>query len=49
MLWTIFIIILILWLLGVLTGNAFGGLIHILLIVALVVLLWNLLSGRRAL
>ena len=49
MLWTILIILLILWLLGVVSGHALGGYIHILLIVALIVLLWNLLSGRRAL
>jgi len=48
MLWTILIILLILWLLGLITGHALGGYIHILLIIALVVLLWNLLSGRRA-
>ena len=48
MLWTIFVILMILWLLGVLTSYTMGGLIHILLVVALIVLLINALSGRRA-
>jgi hypothetical protein len=47
MLWTIFVVILILWLLGFSLHIA-GGLIHILLVVALIVLIFNLLSGRRA-
>jgi hypothetical protein len=47
MLWTIFVILLVLWLLGFIGGYALGGFIHILLVVALVVLLINLLSGRR--
>jgi hypothetical protein len=48
MLWTIFVILLILWLLGFSLHIA-GGLIHILLVVAVVVLIFNLISGRRAL
>jgi len=47
MLWTILAILLILWLLGF-GFHVAGGLIHLLLIVALVVLVINLLSGRRA-
>ena len=47
MLWTIFLILLVLWLLGLLSGYAFGGLIHILLVVALIVLVFNLIQGRR--
>jgi hypothetical protein len=47
MLWTIFVVLLILWLLGFSLHIA-GGLIHVLLAVALVVLVVNLLSGRRA-
>lgn len=47
MLWTIFVVLLILWLLGFSLHMA-GGLIHLLLVVALVVLVINLLSGRRA-
>ena len=46
MLWTIFVVILILWLLGFSLHIA-GGLIHLLLVVALVVLVINLVSGRR--
>ncbi len=48
MLWTIFVILMILWLLGVVTSYTLGGLIHLLLVVALIVLLINALSGRRA-
>jgi len=47
MLWTIFVILLILWLLGVVSSYTLGGFIHILLVVAVVVLLINLISGRR--
>jgi hypothetical protein len=49
MLWTITIILLILWLLGVVSSYTFGGWIHILLVLAVIVLIFNLLSGRRAL
>ena len=47
MLWTIFIILLILWLVGVVSSYSMGGFIHLLLVVALVMLLINLISGRR--
>jgi hypothetical protein len=47
MLWTIFVILLILWLLGVVSSYTLGGFIHILLVIAVVVLLINLISGRR--
>jgi hypothetical protein len=47
MLWTIFVILLVLWLLGVVSSYTVGGFIHILLVVALVVLLINIISGRR--
>jgi hypothetical protein len=47
MLWTVFVVLLVLWLLGF-SLHVAGGLIHILLVVALVVLVINLLSGRRA-
>ena len=46
MLWTILVILLVLWLLGVLTSVG-GGLIHLLLIVAAIVLIYNLFVGRR--
>jgi hypothetical protein len=48
MLWTIFVILLVLWLLGLVTSYTLGGFIHILLVIALVVLLIQLISGRRA-
>jgi hypothetical protein len=47
MLWTILAILLVLWLVGVL-ANVGGGLIHLLLVVAAVVLVFQLLTGRRA-
>ena len=47
MLWTIFVILLVLWLLGVVSSYTLGGFIHILLVVALVVLLIRLIQGRR--
>ncbi len=47
MLWTIFVILLVLWLLGVVTSYTLGGFIHILLVLAVVVLIFNLISGRR--
>ena len=47
MLWTIFVILLVLWLLGVVGSYTIGGFIHILLVLALVVLLINIIQGRR--
>ncbi len=47
MLWTIFVILLVLWLLGLVSSYTVGVFIHILLVLALVVLVINLLSGRR--
>jgi hypothetical protein len=47
MLWTILVILLVLWLVGLLT-HVGGGLIHLLLVVAVIVLVINLLTGRRA-
>jgi uncharacterized membrane protein YtjA (UPF0391 family) len=47
MLWTIFVILLVLWLLGVVSSYTMGGFIHILLVIAVVVLLINLITGRR--
>jgi hypothetical protein len=47
MLWTIFVILLVLWALGLVTSYTFGGLIHILLIVALAVLVVRIIQGRR--
>jgi len=48
MLWTIFVILLVLWLLGLVSSYTLGGFIHILLVLALVVFVINLLSGRRS-
>ncbi len=48
MLWTIFVILLVLWLLGLVTSYTLGGFIHILLVLAVITLLFNLLSGRRS-
>jgi uncharacterized protein DUF5670 len=48
MLWTLFVILLVLWLLGVVSAYTMGGFIHILLIVAVAVLCIQLISGRRA-
>ncbi len=47
MLWTIIVILLVLWLLGMI-GNIGGGLIWLLLVIAAIVLVFQLLSGRRA-
>lgn len=47
MLWTIFVVLLILWLLGLVSGYVVGGFVHILLVIALVVLLIQIISGRR--
>jgi uncharacterized protein DUF5670 len=46
MLWTLLVILLVLWLLGLAT-NVVGGLIHVLLVVALIVLVYQLITGRR--
>ena len=48
MLWTITIVLVILWAVGLVTSYTLGGWIHILLVLAVVVLIFNLLSGRRA-
>ena len=47
MLWTIFVILLILWLLGLVSGYTLSGFIHILLVIAVVILIINLIQGRR--
>ena len=47
MLWTIFLILLVLWALGMITGTTIGGFIHILLVIAIVVVLIRLIQGRR--
>ena len=47
MLWTIFVILLIMWALGLVTSYTMGGFVHVLLVIALVVLVVNLIQGRR--
>jgi Family of unknown function (DUF5670) len=47
MLWTIFVILLILWLLGVVSSYTLGGFIHILLVIAIAVVLIRVIQGRR--
>jgi len=47
MLWTLAVILLILWLLGAFAFQVGGGLIHILLVIAIIVVIFQLLSGRR--
>jgi Family of unknown function (DUF5670) len=48
MLWTIFVILLVLWLVGLVSSYTLGGFIHLLLVAAVVVLILQLISGRRA-
>ena len=48
MLWTICVILIVLWLMGMVTGTTMGGLIHILLVIAVIMILVNLISGRRS-
>jgi hypothetical protein len=47
MLWTIFVILLILWLLGMVSSYTMGGFIHLLLVIAIVVVLIRVIQGRR--
>ena len=47
MLWTLFVILLVLWLVGVVSSYTLGGFVHLLLVLALVALVFQLLTGRR--
>ena len=47
MLYTIAVVLIVLWLLGIVTSHAMGGVIHVLLVIALVMVLANFISGRR--
>jgi hypothetical protein len=47
MLWTIFVILLVLWLLGMVSSYTLGGFIHILLVIAIAVVLIRIIQGRR--
>ena len=49
MLWTICVILIVLWLLGVVSSYTMGGLIHILLVVAIILVLVRIIQGRRIL
>jgi uncharacterized protein (DUF58 family) len=49
MLWTIAMVMIILWVLGLVSSYTMGGLIHVLLVIAVVVVLLNLIQGRRVL
>lgn len=48
MLYTVIILLIILWLLGLVTSYTMGGLIHVLLVIALVIFVFNLIQGRRS-
>jgi len=48
MLWTLVVVLLVLWALGLVTSYTMGGVIHVLLVIAVVMILVNLISGRRA-
>jgi hypothetical protein len=47
MLWTIVVVLVVLWLLGLVTSTTMGGFIHILLVLAIIVILYNVISGRK--
>jgi hypothetical protein len=47
MLWTIAVILVVLWLLGIVSSYTLGGFIHILLVIAIVIIVINLIQGRR--
>lgn len=49
MLWTICVVLIVLWLLGLVTSYTMGGLIHILLVIAIIMVLVNVIQGRRPL
>jgi len=49
MLWTIVVILLILWLLGLVSSYTMGGFIHLLLVIAVIMIVVNLIQGRRSL
>ncbi len=46
MIWTIIAILLVMWLIGVVTANTFGGVLHLLLVLALAVVVFRLITGR---
>jgi len=48
MLWTIAVVLIVLWLLGLVSSYTMGGLIHVLLVIAVIVVLLNIIQGRRS-
>ena len=48
MLWTLVIVLLVLWLAGLITSTTFGGIIHVLLVLAIIMVVLSLIQGRRA-
>jgi Family of unknown function (DUF5670) len=48
MLWTIVVVLLVLWALGLVTSYTMGGLIHVLLVIAIIVILVNVIGGRKS-
>jgi hypothetical protein len=48
MLWTIVVVLLILWVLGLVSSYTMGGLIHVLLVIAIIVILVNVIQGRKS-
>jgi hypothetical protein len=48
MLWTIVVVLLVLWVLGLVSSYTMGGLIHVLLVIAIIVILVNVIQGRRS-
>jgi len=48
LLWTIVVVLLILWVLGLVSSYTMGGLIHVLLVIAIIVILVNVIQGRRS-
>lgn len=49
MLWTIAVILLVLWVLGLVSGTTISGFIHVLLVIAIIVIILQIINGRRAL
>jgi len=47
MLWTLFVVLLVLWLVGIVSSYTLGGFVHVLLVLAVLALIFQLLSGRR--
>lgn len=47
MLWTIAVILIVLWLLGLVTSYTMGGLIHLLIVIAIILVVWQFIQGRR--